>query len=79
MSATAKLGCLKSGSPWCGAPPVRFGMWDESYFGLVPLPPSASLPCKNLVRVVIPAKSSGCRQRQECTQLPVDRVLQTPP
>lgn len=40
--AAAKLGCSKSSGPCCAAPPVRVGMRDESYFGLVslPLPPS---------------------------------------
>lgn len=63
VSSTARLGSLKSRGPCCGTPPARFGMWDESYFGLVSVPPSTSLPCKNLV-IVIPAKSGRSRERQ---------------
>lgn len=53
-------------------------MWDESYFGLVSFPPFVSLPCKNLVRIVITAKSSSSRETTSVPSLLVDRVLQTP-
>lgn len=53
-------------------------MWDESYFGLVSLPPCASLLCKNRVRVAIPARSSRSRESHQCTGPPSGQGIADP-
>lgn len=59
-------------------PPVGFGMWDESYFGVAAFSPFAPLAHENQVRTVIPAMSSSSGETS-IPSVPPNRVLQTLP